>query len=48
MRILRACLLIIAIACTAQAGDMQCGFTSQAPDTGADLLLLLESLLYLI
>jgi hypothetical protein len=49
MKILRACALVIAVACTTQAADgiMQYPVNSQAPSTGADLLLLLESLLYL-
>jgi hypothetical protein len=47
MKLLRACALIIAITCTAQAGDMQYGINGQAPSTGAELLLLLESVLFL-
>lgn len=34
---LRACVLVIAIACTAQAGDMPFGLTSHAPDTAGDM-----------
>ncbi len=46
MKLLRACALVIAIACTAQAGEMQYGFTSPTPDTGLwELILPLLSLI---
>ena len=47
MKLLRAFALIIAIACTAQAGDMQYGFTSPTPDTGTEFLFLIETILSL-
>lgn len=47
MKFLRASLLVIAITCTAQAGDMQYGFTSQTPDTGTEFLFLIENILSL-
>jgi hypothetical protein len=48
MRILRACALVIAIACSAQAADgiMQYPVNSPSPSTGTELLLLLESFLF--
>ena len=47
MKILRACALVIAIACTAQAGDMQYPVNSPTPDTGTEFLLLIENILSL-
>ena len=44
MKFLKASLLIIAIACTAQAGEIQFGFAGHA--TGTELLMLLESILF--
>jgi hypothetical protein len=38
MKLLRACALVIAIACTAQAGDMQFPVNSPAPDIGTELI----------
>lgn len=62
-KMLRACVLMIVIACTAHAGEMQNGITSQmsadaageiqnglthqTPDTGTEILVLLENLLSL-
>ena len=42
MKFLRASLLMMAIACTAQAGEIQFGFASPAPDIGTELLILLS------
>lgn len=42
MKLLRACALVIAIACTAQAGEMDYGFASHAPDLGTQILLYLS------
>jgi hypothetical protein len=44
MKFLRACLLIIAIACTAQAGDMQFGYANPTPDIGTELIVFLSLL----
>lgn len=46
MKLLRACLLVVAVACTAQAGEIQFDRNSQAPSTGTALLLLLENILF--
>jgi hypothetical protein len=48
MKFLRASLLIIAIACSAQAADgiMQFPVNSPTPGTGTELLMLLESVLF--
>ena len=45
MKLLRASLLVLAIACTTQAGEIQYDFASHG--TGTDLLLLIESVLFL-
>jgi hypothetical protein len=36
-KMLRACVLVIAIACTAQAGEMQNDIASQPPDTAGEM-----------
>jgi hypothetical protein len=43
-KMLRAGVLVIAIACTVQAGEMQNPVSSQAPDIGTELLVLLSFL----
>lgn len=48
MKLLKASLLVIAIACIAQAGEMQFPVSGQAPDTGTELLILLKSILFLL
>jgi hypothetical protein len=49
MKLLRACALLLAIVCTAHAADgiIQFPVNGQAPDTGTELRLLLESILFL-
>ena len=42
MKLLRACALVVAIACTAQAGEMELGIASQAPDLGTQILAFLN------
>jgi hypothetical protein len=44
MKLLKACLLVIAIACTAQAGEIQFPVNVQAPDIGTELVVLLTLL----
>jgi hypothetical protein len=46
-KMLRACALVIAIACTVQAGEMQNGIASQTPDAGTGIWVVIESLLSL-
>jgi hypothetical protein len=41
-KMLRACVLVIALASIAQAGEMQNGVASQTPDIGTELLILLD------
>ena len=36
-KMLRACVLVIAVACTAQAGEMQNDIASQTPDTAGEI-----------
>ena len=36
-KMLRACVLVMFIACTAQAGEMQNGIASQTPDTAGEI-----------
>ena len=36
-KMLRTCVLVITIACTAQAGDMPFGLTSQIPDIAGEM-----------
>ena len=36
-KMLRACGLVIAIACSVQAGEMQCGVTSQTPEAAGEI-----------
>lgn len=49
MKFLRACTLVIVVACTTQAADglMPFPVSAQTPDTGTELRLLLESILFL-
>ena len=46
-KMLRACVLVIAVAFTAQAGEMQNDIASQTPDTGTGVWVVIESLLSL-
>jgi hypothetical protein len=36
-KVLRACVLVVAIACTVQAGEMQNGLASQTPETAGEM-----------
>jgi hypothetical protein len=42
MKFLRTCALVVAIACTAQAGEIQYGVNGTAPDIGTELLVFLS------
>lgn len=46
-QMLRACAQVFAIACAAQAGEIQYGKTAQLPATGTEILIFLENLLFL-
>lgn len=46
-KILKACALVMALACIAQAGEIQNDIASQTTDVGAEILVLLGNLLSL-